>query len=66
MLERNLPFDSATSKHFIRLACEWGCPRLANEIAGRVEADSSAWVDILTSSVAEHYVCDQVDSLIPA
>ncbi|WVQ65315.1 uncharacterized protein L199_003491 [Kwoniella botswanensis] len=48
----------------IRLACEWGCPRLALQIAEKIENDSavgvrldqSAWVDILIASADAHYL----------
>ncbi|WWC96558.1 hypothetical protein V866_003426 [Kwoniella sp. B9012] len=51
-------------KTAIRLACEWGCPRLALQIAEKIENDSavgvrldqSAWVDILIASADAHFL----------
>nr|XP_019045376.1 hypothetical protein I302_05765 [Kwoniella bestiolae CBS 10118]OCF24306.1 hypothetical protein I302_05765 [Kwoniella bestiolae CBS 10118] len=53
-----------TVKTAIRLACEWGSPRLAMQIAEKVENDSavgarldqSAWVNILIASADAHYL----------
>lgn len=57
--------NTATLKHTIRQACEWGYPRLALQIAQKAEGESSfgfrldqsAWVQILIASADNHYVC---------
>lgn len=57
--------NTATLKHTVRQACEWGYPRLALQIAQKAEEESSfgfrldqsAWVQILIASADNHYVC---------
>ncbi|OXB33732.1 hypothetical protein J007_06578, partial [Cryptococcus neoformans] len=56
--------NTATLKHTIRQACEWGYPRLALQIAQKAEGESSfgfrldqsAWVQILIASADNHYL----------
>ncbi|OCF56865.1 hypothetical protein L486_05720 [Kwoniella mangroviensis CBS 10435] len=60
----DIPVPLHTVKTAIRLACEWGCPRLALQIAEKIENDSavgvrldqSAWVDILIASADAHFL----------
>ncbi len=64
MLERDITVNAAMLKHFVRLACEWGCPRLALQIAERVETksregqrvDTAIWIQILIASVDNQFV----------
>jgi pentatricopeptide repeat protein len=67
MLEHNLTPSRTVTKQLIRLACDWGLPRLALQVAERFEAlpeslriDSSAWVHILAASAQAQYL-DGVD-----
>nr|XP_018262115.1 uncharacterized protein I303_05130 [Kwoniella dejecticola CBS 10117]OBR84273.1 hypothetical protein I303_05130 [Kwoniella dejecticola CBS 10117] len=64
MFAKNIPPPLYIVKSAIRLACEWGCPRLALEIAEKVEkesatgvrVDQSAWTDILIASADSHFL----------
>ncbi|WVR06552.1 hypothetical protein IAU60_003583 [Kwoniella sp. DSM 27419] len=54
----------STVRQAIRLACEWGFPRLALQLAQKAETESmsgariekAAWLEILTSSADSHYL----------
>jgi pentatricopeptide repeat protein len=63
MLEQNLSPSRGMTKQLVRLACEWGLPRLALQVieeaeslpnAGRTE--SSAWVQVLQVSADESFL----------
>lgn len=64
MLERDVLPPTAMFKHFVRLACEWGCPRLAMQTAERVESrsseglrlDTAIWIQILIGSIENQFV----------
>ena len=64
MLERNLQPSSSLIHSTIRACCEWAAPRLALELAEKIESDSrdgrrvdtSCWVDILISSAENQFV----------
>jgi len=64
MLEREMTPSTALLKHVVRLACEWGCPRLAIQLVERVDAtsragqkvDTSTWVQILMASADNQFV----------
>ena len=64
MLERDLQPSASLVHSAIRACCEWAVPRLAVELAEKIEAnsrdgrrvDASCWVDILISSAENHFV----------
>nr|XP_031864431.1 uncharacterized protein CI109_000345 [Kwoniella shandongensis]KAA5531503.1 hypothetical protein CI109_000345 [Kwoniella shandongensis] len=64
MFARDITPLPATLKASIRIACEWGCPRLALQLAQKVETESStgqridrdSWFDILVSSADSQYL----------
>ncbi|ODN81946.1 hypothetical protein L202_02284 [Cryptococcus amylolentus CBS 6039] len=64
MFKQGLSPNSATIRHTVRLACEWGHPRLALQIAEKAENESTfgfrldpqSWVHILIASADNHYL----------
>ncbi len=64
MFEHEMTPNTALLKHLVRLACEWGCPRLALQMVEKVEAisrdgqraDTAIWIQILMASTDNQYV----------
>nr|XP_019012989.1 uncharacterized protein I206_02486 [Kwoniella pini CBS 10737]OCF51770.1 hypothetical protein I206_02486 [Kwoniella pini CBS 10737] len=64
MFSKNIPPPLYIIKSAIRLACEWDCPRLALQLAEKVEnesavgarIDQSAWTEILIASADAHFL----------
>ena len=64
MFEREMTPNPALVKHVVRMLCEWGYPRLALQIAEKVESgsrdgqrvDTAVWVQILITSADNQFV----------
>lgn len=64
MLENSILPEQAVVEHVVQLSCEWGCPRLALQIAQKIEDVShnsqrlgtAHWIYILLSSAETQYV----------
>ena len=64
MFERAMTPNPDLVKHVVRMLCEWGCPRLALQIAEKVESgsrdgqrvDTAIWVQILIASAENQFV----------
>lgn len=64
MLERSLQPTPQLVQAAIGTCCEWGLPRLALELAEKIESasttgqrvDESSWIDILIASARNQYV----------